>query len=324
MELLAGTARGVFRVGDGQCLLHSGTVRDLVAINGTLFAGTDAGLYRSRNNGASWDLIGFGDIAIWQIRAHNGRIWVGTAPAGLYVSDDDGDTWQMNAAFSRHPDRESWGIPLDPPLPGRARAIAINRDNPDQMLVGVEVGGIMRTVDGGASWSLILPGGNPDLHMIFQHPGAANIVFASTGYGRADHIAEMVEGNAGVLRSDDFGATWTYCWQGITPRYARPMCIDHRGLTVASAPTAFSHHREEGGAQAMLYRSDDQGGSWRSLGDEAHSPSAANFHGLISHPDCPGDVLVGTDTGEVWHVTGDAGWHLQGDGLPPVMGVLGV
>ena len=74
----------------------------------------------------------------------------------------------------------------------------------------------------------------------------------------------------------------------------------------------------------MLYRSEDQGGSWRSLGDEDHSPSPANFHGLISHPHRPGDVIVGTDTGEVWHVTNDAVWHLQGNGLPPVMGVLGV
>ena len=77
----------------------------------------------------------------------------------------------------------------------------------------------------------------------------------------------------GVFRSDDAGATWTYAWKGITPRYSRPMCVDPRapyGLTVASAPTAFSNHREEGGSRAMLFRSEDGGEAWRSMCDEAH------------------------------------------------------
>ena len=39
----------------------------------------------------------------------------------------------------------------------------------------------------------------------------------------------------------------------------------------------FSNHRQENGAQAMLFRSENGGESWRSLCDTAHSPSAANF-----------------------------------------------
>jgi hypothetical protein len=134
----------------------------------------------------------------------------------------------------------------------------------------------------------------------------------------------MIEGNAGVFRSDDYGATWTYAWKGITPRYSRPMCIDPRtpyGLTVASAPTAFSSFREEDGAGAMLFRSEDGGESWRSLCDAAHSPSRANFHGLTTDPDKPGGVVVGTDTGEVWRVGNEADWTLLGSGMPAVLSV---
>ena len=61
----------------------------------------------------------------------------------------------------------------------------------------------------------------------------------------------------------------------------------------------FSNHRQENGAQAMLFRSENGGESWRSLCDTAHSPSAANFHGLAVDPEVAGGVLVGTDTGEV-------------------------
>ena len=126
----------------------------------------------------------------------------------------------------------------------------------------------------------------------------------------------------GLHVSDDGGRTWAFAWKGVTPRYARPMCIDHRaphGLTVASAPTAFSNHREENGAQAMLFRSENGGESWRSLCDEAHSPSAANFHGLTVDPEVPGGVLVGTDTGEVWRVGDGAEWELCGEGMPTVL-----
>ncbi|NKB98155.1 MAG: hypothetical protein GKR90_06625 [Pseudomonadales bacterium] len=322
MELIAGTSRGVFRVEDGERLLDCRGVKEVVRIADHIFVGSAAGLYRSGDSGGSWKLVGFAESEVWQVRASGNRIWVSTQPAGLYFSDDVGDSWNDVIAFNNAPEQDSWCIPVDPILPGRARALVIHRDDPDQMLVGVEVGGIMRSEDGGETWSMVLPGDNPDLHMLFQHPSDPNVVFASTGYGRLDGVAEMIEGNAGVLRSDDFGATWHYKWAGITPRYSRPMCIDSGGLTVASAPTAFSHYKEEGGAGAMLFRSDDQGESWRSLGDESHSPSEANFHGLIADPEDIGAVYVGTDTGEVWHVSSDAHWRLCGSDMPAVISLL--
>ena len=103
------------------------------------------------------------------------------------------------------------------------------------------------------------------------------------------------------------------------------MCIDPRapyGLTVASAPTAFSKSEDEGGAQAMLLRSEDGGESWRSLCDAAHSPSRANIHGLAPDLENPGGVVIGTDTGEVWRVSNDAVWTLLGAGMPSVLSAV--
>ncbi len=112
----------------------------------------------------------------------------------------------------------------------------------------------------------------------------------------------MIEGNAGVFRSDDYGESWQYAWKGITPRYSRPMCIDPRapyGLTIASAPTAFSSFKDEEGAEAMLFRSEDEGQSWRSICDAAHTPSRANIHGLEPDPEVPGGVLIDAAEREV-------------------------
>jgi hypothetical protein len=327
MKIWSGTSRGVFLIEDGayRHVLESRGVRDLVKIDNRLFAGTGAGLFVSDDAGESWLCAGLEDHEVWQIRsAPDGVLYLGTQPAGLFRSEDGGDSWSEVEAFSSAPEAAAWGIPVDPPLPGRARALVIDRSDPRRLWVGVEVGGIMRTQDRGTTWELNLPGENPDLHMMCAHPANPQVLYASTGYGRLDGVAEMIEGNAGVFRSEDFGATWTYAWKGITPRYSRPMCIDPRtphGLTVASAPTAFSSFREEGGAGAMLFRSDDGGNSWRSLCDPAHSPSPANFHGLSPDPDIAGGVLVGTDTGEVWRVSDDAGWSLQCDGMPAVLSI---
>ena len=76
------------------------------------------------------------------------------------------------------------------------------------------------------------------------------------------------------------------------------------------------------GAAAELFRSDDGGRHWRSLGDPAHHPSAANFHGLCVDPADAGGVLVGTDTGEVWSVNAAGEWQLLGSDMPVVLSLL--
>ncbi|WP_417520038.1 WD40/YVTN/BNR-like repeat-containing protein [Minwuia sp.] len=329
MRVLAGSGRGIFLLGSADTpVLETRNVRDLVEIDGRLHAGSADGHFWSDDSGETWHSSTLRDLEVWQIRPADGdTIYAGTQPAALYRSADRGETWTEVTSFANVPEAEHWGIPLDPPVPGRARAMVIDRTDPRRLRIGVEVGGIMMSDDGGGSWSMVLPGDNPDLHMMFQHPVEPGVLFASTGYGRRDGIAEMVEGNAGVFRSEDFGATWTYAWSGITPRYSRPICIDPRtpyGLTVASAPTAFSSYRDDGGAQAMLFRSEDGGRNWRSLCDEAHSPSTANFHGLNIDPENDGGVLVGTDTGEVWQVTDLGTWTKRADGLPPVLSVLAI
>ena len=328
MRVLAGTSKGVFSVepGNARHLLESRGVRDLVRLGDRLFAGTGAEPFASIDAGESWSLVGMEHREVWQIRGDgNGVIYAGTQPAGLFRSIDAGETWREVESFANAPEATEWCIPLDPPIPARARALVIDRKNPQRLWVGVEVGGIMRTEDGGQTWELGLPGENPDLHMMYAHPAKSEVLFASTGYGRLDGVAEMIEGNAGVFRSIDSGISWQYAWKGITPRYSRPMCIDPRapyGLTIASAPTAFSSFKEDDGAQAMLFRSEDEGESWRSLCDTAHSPSHANFHGLTPDPEAPGGVVVGTDTGEVWRVSSDAEWTQMGSGMPPVLSVV--
>jgi len=331
MTILAGTSKGVFTIGgspEPNTVLPERSVRDLAWAGRRLLAGADTGMFASDDGGHSWQPSGVQGRTVWDIFAGPAGadlIYAGTQPAGLFQSHDEGRTWQEIESLAQAPGAERWCVPTTPRQGGRARALVVDRLDPKLIWVGVEVGGIASSKNGGATWTVDLPGGNPDIHMMAAHPAKAGVLFATTGYGRIDGVAEMVEGNAGVFRSDDGGATWRYVWYGMLPRYTRPLCIDPRppyALTVASAPTAFSSFKDANGAGAMLYRTEDGGETWRSLCDPAHSPSAANFHGLSPDPAEPGGVLVGTDTGEVWRVSNCAVWTRLASGLPSVLSLL--
>jgi hypothetical protein len=331
MKLLAGTSKGVFAVGESHefvSVLPERSVRDLAHAGGRVLAGADTGILASDDGGRTWQLSGLEGRTVWKILPGpdgGNPVYVGSQPAGVFHSEDGARSWQEMETFAQAPGADRWCVPVTPRQPGRARALVVDWANGKRLWVGVEVGGVVSTDNGGATWRIDLPGGNPDIHTMVAHPGKPGVLFASTGYGRLEGVAEMIEGNAGVFRSDDNGATWRYAWRGVTPRYARPMCIDPRppyGLTVASAPTAFSSYKDEGGANAMLYRTEDGGETWRSLCDHEHSPSAANFHGLVPDPSAPGGVLIGTDTGEIWQVSDSAEWRRLAAGLPSVLSLL--
>ena len=328
MEIFAGTQAGIFVItaAGAEKVLDSPEVRHLCHIDKKLLAATANGIYLSEDGGKHWLPSDLRNRQVWQIQpAADQSIYAATQPAGLFRSTDGGTHWSEIASFIQHPDAKHWCVPVDPPLPGRARALVIDARNPNRLRVGVEVGGIMKSDDGGCAWELTRPGDNPDIHVLLAHPEDPSELYVSTGYGRSDGIAEMLEGNAGVFRSTDGGESWQYRWTGVSPRYTRPMCIDPRPpypLTVGSAPSPFSACSDPGGAGAYLFRSDDRGASWYSIGDQAHAPSSANFHGLVPSADKLGSVLVGTDAGEIWQVDAKAHWQCLASGLPWVMSLM--
>ena len=87
------------------------------------------------------------------------------------------------------------------------------------------------------------------------------MLFISTGYGRFDGVAEELEGNAGVFRSEHYGETWTTSGRA-SRRGIRGRCASTAATPTASpwpAPRRVSHYKDDQGALAALYRTDDQG-----------------------------------------------------------------
>lgn len=336
--LVLGTTHGVFVVSaDATNRAASLPDRNIFALcraNGSLLAATNQGVYRSLDDGTAWYCAGLAGRKVMAVQASPTDelvLYAGTQPPALYQSRDGGASWSEIEAFTRARGAESWGLPpvarsLGLGNGAAAHTIALDAAQPSRCWVGIEVGGIAVSEDDGRSWVTVVPGGDPDIHVIVSDPARPETLYVSAGHGRLDDEPRE-QRIAGVFGSEDGGRTWRYRWEGMQRHYTRPLCVDPRpphALTVGSTPTSapYLRYRIEGGANGMLYQSTDRGQTWRSLSDAAHSPSVAAPLVVVPAPDHAGSVLVGTDYGEVWEVTPEAQWTLLASGLPPLQAVL--
>jgi len=101
-HLFAGTAGiGVYKSGDDGTTwaevnegLTSKTIHMLTPVGNNLFAATSNGLFISKNNGSNWALSGIPGINIITVKADNNKIYAGTWGEGVFVSSDDGTSWE--------------------------------------------------------------------------------------------------------------------------------------------------------------------------------------------------------------------------------------
>jgi hypothetical protein len=328
MDFLVGTSAGVFLGESGRPSegIAGRVVRQLVQADGHVLAAAVDGVYASTDRGRSWTRLGVDGGEVWSVLAapdDERTLHASTQPARLFRSRDGGATWHEVTAFLEVPGSERWCVP-DRPVGGRALTIEADPFDARRYWVGVEVGGVVATEDEGAHWSVTEPCGNADVHLLVAHPRRPGVLFATMGGGRVDDRPEDVC-VPGPYCSEDGGRTWRYLGTDLQPRYTRAMCLDPRpphALTVPATPHFRSSVSGPGGAQAVLFRSDDGGATWRSLGDAAHSPSAARLTAVTPDPHEAGSVLVGTETGEVWQVSADARWDRLCDGLAAVWALL--
>jgi BNR/Asp-box repeat len=327
MQLVIGTSAGVFG-GDSQQAAGIGSrvVRQFTRMDGELFAAAADGVYSSRD-GRTWSSrLDTAGAEVWTVAAsphQTGVLYAGTAPAHLYASRDMGQSWSEVASFLETPGVERWCVPGNP-SGARALAFAFDPFAPEHLWAGVEVGGVMASLDGGSHWDGSWVGPNADVHLLAPHPTQKGVLFATCGFGRNDGNPNE-PGIAGPYRSDDGGKTWQHLAAGMDVHYTRPLCIDPRSpyvLTVPGVPDVRSSIKDPGGSQCVLYRSEDNGATWHSLGDASHSPSAARLTAIAHDPEVLSGVVVGTETGEVWRVSPSAEWTCVCDGLPSVQALL--
>lgn len=90
---------------------------------------------------------------VWAIQPGPERqkkvLYAGTAPAGLFRSEDSGKTWQPLDGFNQHKTRKHW----QPGAGGMSlHSLQLDPHDPQKMYVGVSAAGAFRSEDSGATW----------------------------------------------------------------------------------------------------------------------------------------------------------------------------
>ena len=197
-------------------------VTSVIAREGVILAGTTDGIFRSDDSGKTWQeaSLGLSTRHVRWLANHPDKSdfeFAGTEPAGIFVSHNGGESWRACPEVDQLRDLYKWSLPYSPEA-GCVRGFAFRGA---RAYAAVEVGGVLRSDDGGETWRLAEGSdGKPDLggpselfihsdvHSIFVHPFLPNLVFAPTG--------------GGFYRSTDGGKTW----KCIYDCYCRAVWVD--------------------------------------------------------------------------------------------------
>jgi photosystem II stability/assembly factor-like uncharacterized protein len=269
----------------------------------TLYAGLrDGGVRRSDDGGRTWVDCALPESGVFSlaVSAADGAVYAGTEPSRLFRSDDDGASWRELEALLELPSRPTWSFPPRP-WTSHVRWIAPSPHEADLLLVGIELGGLMRSSDGGASWQDHRPGAQRDVHSLAWHPRPL---------GRAYEA-----GGGGAAFSKDAGESWQPADEGRDRHYTWSVAVDpdDPDLWYISASTGPYAAHGRGDPQAFIYRR-QAGEAWRSLAGGLPQPLPAMPYALVAGE---GRLFAGLADGQIWESRdrGDS-WHacrLQGD-----------
>ncbi len=270
----------------------------------TVFAGLRAGgVRKTTDGGRAWKDCGLPQPGVFSLAVSpaNGAVYAGTEPSALYRSDDGGETWKELDGLLRLPSRPTWSFPPRP-WTSHVRWIAPSPHDADVLLVGIELGGLMRSVDGGETWEDHRPGAQRDVHSLAWHPQVQDRAYEAAGGGAAF--------------SEDGGETWRPADEARDRHYTWSVAVDpdDADLWYVSASTGpFAAH---GGRdpQARIYRRSE--GEWRPLGGGLPDPIPAMPYALAT---ANGRLFAGLADGQIWQSPdhGDS-WSacvLEGDAL---------
>ena len=281
-------------------------------------------------------------LKIWHIAfggaGQPGRLYAGTIPGGLFVSDDGGDTWELNRPLWNHDSRggdlfagdatseNRWGgtpasIDYGVFEPG-IHSIVVDPRDPDHLLVAVSSAGVLKSTDGGTTWE----GRNRGMLMDYlPNPEAEwghDPHFVTACPGEPDHLWQ--QNHCGVFYSDDGAQHWrkvSLLDAGV--HFGFPIAVDAQdGRTAWVAPARADTERMAIDGGLSVARTTDGGQSWQSFRTGLPQDNAYDIvlrHGL----DIAGDRLCfGSTTGNVY-LSEDRGetWQCLGNNLPPVYSV---
>jgi photosystem II stability/assembly factor-like uncharacterized protein len=257
----------------------------------SVYAGTQGeGVYYSNDFGITWQPAGLSGqiVKSLALSPHQpGTIYAGVKPAGLYLTRDGGQTWTEIESFQRIPGRWWWFSPAESPYQAYVQNITISPIDPQVILAGIEFGAVVRSQDGGQTWSRHRSGALRDNHWLTFHKNDGRWVYQAGGTG------------GGASYSQDGGQTWRKVKHGLAKNYGVACAADPQKPEVWYVSVAPGPGKAYGPqAEAYLYRSSG-GAGWQPIGWDQH-PLDSMPISLVTHPEISGQLYAGLTNGQVW------------------------
>jgi len=324
-EVLVGTREGIAIIARErsawQVAHRALTDRHISAIimepeSGLTIAGAFHGsVHVSADGGRTWEPRGNGltqtnvySLASARVDGH-ARLYAGTEPAHLFVSDDLGLHWTEVPSLRSVPSVPKWSFPA-PPHIGHVKQINFDPGNPTTIYASIEVGGLLKSTDAGQSWQEF-PELYEDVHRLMIHPSNSRCLYAVTGRG--------------LYVSPDGGTTWKQ-WTGREDEIGGypdgfVFCpSDPQLIFMTAAHDAPGTWRTTHFAGARISRSRDGGRSWEILHNGLPDRLQASIEAFcLEESGNSSSIFAATTSGEVF-CSEDLGKHWEKiiSGLAPI------
>jgi hypothetical protein len=190
-DTYVGTTKGIFRI-EGSALEPLGLDGERVSAvhawrasgGTTVLAGTyESGLYRREDGRRRWERVEAGLTApcfrcIGPDPLEPNALLAGTEPARLFRSRDGGRTWRELDGIRRIEEHEQWFLPYSPRA-GALRNVWAPPGSSATLFASVEVGGLLRSDDGGEAWRCDPVVDDDDIHYVTGDPRDPSLLYAA-------------------------------------------------------------------------------------------------------------------------------------------------